>query len=145
MTLQREFVPILNLFSLLYPDRDPLPPPNPTQLAAVLDTAMASIWVVYSSRVSAMLMAAKQCDSSGVFRHLQMVWSCLDRFLTYSLPRSSMHYSRYFLCTSQCVCACRWLSEQSEAPPLASSLANDHTVALLLSVCKVFPFPPVCV
>lgn len=52
MQLQREFIPILNLFSLLYQDREPLPLPDPTQLTAVLDTAMASIWVVYSSRVS---------------------------------------------------------------------------------------------
>jgi mediator of RNA polymerase II transcription subunit 23 len=51
--LQKEFVPILNLFSLLYPDREPLPPPDPTRLEAVLDTAMASIWVVYSSRAAA--------------------------------------------------------------------------------------------
>jgi mediator of RNA polymerase II transcription subunit 23 len=98
VTLQREFVPILNLFSLLYPDRDPLPPPNPTQLAAVLDTAMASIWVVYSSRALA----------DGV-----------------ELPRPVPH-----ILTAQI----KWLSEQSEAPPPASSLATDHTVALLLSV-----------
>ena len=50
--LQREFVPILNLFSVLYQDREPLSVPDPTQLGAVLDTAMASIWVVYQSRVS---------------------------------------------------------------------------------------------
>ena len=42
--LQREFVPILNLFSLLYSDREPLPPPDPAYPAAMLDTAMASIW-----------------------------------------------------------------------------------------------------
>ena len=30
----------------------------------------------------------------------------------------------------------RWLSAQSEAPPPASNLTSDHTVALLLSVCE---------
>ena len=54
--LQREFVPILNLFSVLYQDKEPLPPPDPTQLGAVLETAMASIWVVYQSRVCTVII-----------------------------------------------------------------------------------------
>ncbi|XP_064390219.1 mediator of RNA polymerase II transcription subunit 23-like [Halichondria panicea] len=50
--IQNEFVPIMNLLTLLYNDSTPLPVPDPLSRECVYRCAGACVWVVYSNKAA---------------------------------------------------------------------------------------------
>lgn len=52
-SVQKELVPILNLFALLYADKEPLPVPDTSRPLCVQESSMASVWAVYASKAEA--------------------------------------------------------------------------------------------
>ncbi|KAL5478126.1 hypothetical protein EMCRGX_G025007 [Ephydatia muelleri] len=51
--VQKEFLPMMSVFDLLYQDKEPLPVPDTSKPSCVYDVSMASLWISYTKKAEA--------------------------------------------------------------------------------------------